>query len=107
MLHQGALSVNNEQPFKTFAAMIAYAKASPGKVGVDYTLHVPKDTPRPVIERLSAAVAAALQKDEVKAALARTGLSVINAPPAEAQRRHAEATRFFTAMVRNSGIPPE
>lgn len=194
------LSVNNQQPFRTFAAMIAHAKANPGKVfmghggvqtthnlyiqainqkygvnltgvpykggspqmwlavytnetqmsmftetaalnnaskvtpiavtgerrlasfptvptfkelglpeivGVEYILHVPKGTPQPVIDRLSAAVSASLQKDDAKTALARAGLAVVNAPPAEAQRRHAELTHFFTDMVRKSGIQPE
>ena len=79
----------------------------PEIVGVEYILHAPKNTPKPVIDKLYAAVSASLQKEQVKTAFAKAGLSVVNTPPVEAQRRHADLARFFTEMVKKSGIEAE
>lgn len=102
------IAVTGERRLASFPNVPTFHELGlPEIVGVEYILHAPKGTPRAVIDRLSAAVSASLQKDDVKAALARSGLAVVNAPPAEAQRRHAELARFFTEMVRKSGIQPE
>lgn len=79
----------------------------PEIVGVEYMMHTPKAMPRAAVDKLQSAISFALRKDDVKAALAKVGLAAVDATPAEAQRRHAELTRFFTDMVRKFGIKPE
>lgn len=79
----------------------------PQVVGVEYMIHVPKGTPRPVIDKLTAAINAALQKDEVKDAFSKVGLRALGSTAAEAQQRHAEFTRFFSGMAQKFGIQPE
>ncbi len=102
------IAVTGERRLASFPNVPTFTELGlPEIVGVEYILHAPKGTPPQVIERIAAAVSTSLQRDDVKAALARAGLATVNAPPAEAQRRHAALATFFTDMVNNSGIQPE
>ena len=68
---------------------------------------VPAATPRPVIDRLSAALLEAVQKPAVRAAFAKLGVSVMPLGPDEFAQFLRSETLMFAAAIRQSGIKAE
>lgn len=66
--------------------------------------HVTAGTPRPVIERLSAAIASALHAPEVKERFLAVGLEPVGSTPDELARRVAEETARWAPLVKASGF---
>ncbi len=79
----------------------------PSVIGVEYMMHVPKGTPQPVVDKMRAAINAALARDDVKDALKKFGLSAVGSTAAVAQQRHGQYTQFFTEQARQFNIEPE
>lgn len=79
----------------------------PSIIGVEYMMHVPKGTPQPVIDKLRAAINAALARDDVKDALKKFGLSAVGSTAAVAQQHHSQYTQFFTEQARQFNIEAE
>jgi tripartite-type tricarboxylate transporter receptor subunit TctC len=79
----------------------------PQVIGVEYIVHVPRGTPQAIIDKLRAAINAGVQKQEVKDAFSKTGLTAVGSTAALAAQRHAEYTRFFTEMGKTFNIQPE
>lgn len=69
-----------------------------------HAFHTTAGTPRPVVERLAAAIAAALQADDVKKRLVAEGLDPVGSTPAELARRMAEDTIRWAPVIRASGF---
>jgi tripartite-type tricarboxylate transporter receptor subunit TctC len=66
--------------------------------------HAPAATPRPVLERLSAALASALQDREIAARLVSLGLEPVGSTPDELARRIAEDTATWGPIVKATGF---
>ena len=102
------IAVTGEHRLASFPNVPTFLELGlPQVIGVEYMIHVPKGTPKPVVDKLSAAINAAIQKDEVKDALSKVGLRAVGASAAEAQQKHAEYNRFFSEMAQKFGIQPE
>ncbi|MBR0646015.1 Bug family tripartite tricarboxylate transporter substrate binding protein [Plastoroseomonas hellenica] len=67
----------------------------------------PAGTPRPVIERLSAAAIAVLRRPAVNQALDGLGFDVVAGPPEQFSRHIEAAVASFTPVIRAAGIRPE
>ena len=102
------IAVTGEHRLASFPNVPTFQELGlPQVVGVEYMIHVPKGTPRPVVDKLTAAIQAAIQKDEVKESLGKVGLRAVGSTAAAAQQRHAEFARFFSEMAQKFGIQPE
>ena len=66
--------------------------------------HTTAGTPRPVIDRLSAAIAAALKAPEVRERLLAIGMEPVGSTPDELARRVADDTVKWAPLVRASGF---
>lgn len=66
--------------------------------------YAPTATPRPMIERLSAAIASAIRAGDVSERLLALGLEPVGSTPEELERRMAEDTAKWTPAVRASGF---
>lgn len=66
--------------------------------------HAPAGTPRPVVERLSAAIASAIKSPEVGERLLALGLEPAGGTPDELARRTAEETARWAPIVKASGF---
>src|SRR5258705_10995120 len=66
--------------------------------------HVTAGTPRPVIERLSAAIASAVQAPEVRERFLAVGLEPVGSTPDELARRVAEDTARWGPLVKAWGL---
>jgi tripartite-type tricarboxylate transporter receptor subunit TctC len=75
--------------------------------GVAYSLNVAAGTPRPMIERLNAAAAQALQQPEVKAQYAKMRLDVVGGSPEDAARALAGMARTYAEIAKSVGIQAE
>jgi tripartite-type tricarboxylate transporter receptor subunit TctC len=66
--------------------------------------HTTAGTPRPVIDRLSSAIAKALGSPEVKERLLATGLEPVGSTADELAKRMADDTARWAPVVRASGF---
>ncbi|HXZ55354.1 MAG TPA: Bug family tripartite tricarboxylate transporter substrate binding protein [Burkholderiales bacterium] len=66
--------------------------------------HAPARTPRPVIDRLSTAIASAIKAPEVNERLLALGLEPVGSTPDELAARIAEDTARWTPIVKASGF---
>ncbi len=66
--------------------------------------HTTAGTPRPIIDRLSAAIALAIRAPEVSERLLATGLEPVGSTPEELARRMAEDTARWAPVVKASGF---
>jgi len=69
-----------------------------------HAFHTTAGTPAPVVKRLSAAIAAALQANEVKKRLVAEGLEPVGSTPDELARRTAEDTIRWKPVIQASGF---
>jgi tripartite-type tricarboxylate transporter receptor subunit TctC len=69
-------------------------------------LLAPAKTPRPIIDQLNRAVAAALDAD-VKAKLAESGIEVAPSSPEELQRMIARDIKLHAELVKAAGLTPQ
>jgi tripartite-type tricarboxylate transporter receptor subunit TctC len=74
------------------------------ELGTWVALYAPKGTPRPVIERINAAVNKALGEPDVKGRLAGFGFQPWAAPSADITRSADADTRRYGAIVRQASI---
>jgi len=78
------------------------------KIDFWYGLFVPPGTPPEIVQKLAEAAKQALQKPEVKAALAREGTDVSpTASPAEFAAFVQEENRFWAKLAKDSGAKAE
>ena len=66
--------------------------------------HTTAGTPRPIVDRLSAAIAAAIRSTEVSRQLLAAGLEPVGSTADELARRIAEDTAKWAPIVRISGF---
>lgn len=82
-----------------------------GFAGIEGTgwqgFHAASGTPRQTIERLSAAIASAIQSPEIRARLLALGLEPIGSTPDEFATRVAEDTARWAPIVKASGFSAE
>jgi tripartite-type tricarboxylate transporter receptor subunit TctC len=69
--------------------------------------HAPAKTPRPVVDRLSSAIAAALKAPEVGERLLPLGLEIVGSTPDEFARHEAQETARWAPVVKASGYRAE
>ena len=90
-----ALAVTGATRSQLFPDLPTVAEA--GLPGYEAVLHygivAPAGTPRPVVEKLNAALNAALASDEVKRRLAVEGAEALPLEPRGIRRRHRQARR--------------
>jgi tripartite-type tricarboxylate transporter receptor subunit TctC len=72
-----------------------------------YGIFAPAGTPRPVLERLSAAVAKALEQPQVRERLSGMGLSVGFMSGEELHRRERAYTQTWARIIKASGFQPQ
>jgi tripartite-type tricarboxylate transporter receptor subunit TctC len=70
-------------------------------------IYVPNGTPQPVIDRLNAAIAAAVAQPEVKQAFAEQGVEGASSTPAEAVKLLAEDYARLGELARRIGVRVE
>ena len=66
--------------------------------------HTTAGTPAPVVKRLAATIASALQAEEVKVRLTAEGLDPVGSTPEELARRMAEDTQRWRPVIQASGF---
>ena len=72
-----------------------------------HAFHTTAGTPRPAVERLSAAIASAIKNPEVSARLVALGLEPVGSTPDELAKRVAEDTARWAPAVKASGFRAE
>ncbi|TDQ37629.1 Bug family tripartite tricarboxylate transporter substrate binding protein [Tepidicella xavieri] len=72
-----------------------------------YGIFAPAGTPRPVLERLSAAVAKALEQPQVRERLSGMGLGVGFMSGEELHRRERAYTQTWARIIKDSGFQPQ
>lgn len=75
--------------------------------GPSYALAVRSGTPQQIVEKLSAALAAALASPEMKAAAQRILLDIRYESPEAASRSLLERNKFYQELVQRAGLKPE
>ena len=77
------------------------------EINVWFAMYAPKGTPKPVIDKLSAALQEALKDPEVKSRLAANGAETVTSDRAtpEALRRDRKSTRLNSSHVSESRMP--
>ena len=63
--------------------------------------------PKPVVDRLNAAIVAAAQSNEVREQLARVKLYAVSSTPDAALKKLAEQASLFAAVAKKAGIQPQ
>jgi tripartite-type tricarboxylate transporter receptor subunit TctC len=103
-----AIAVTGNRRMASFPDVPTFAELKvPAVVGVDYVAHVAKGTPKAAIDKWYAALASALQAEDVKAVLAKNGFVIIGSNPADAEKRYLELERTFLNLAQKVGIQPE
>jgi tripartite-type tricarboxylate transporter receptor subunit TctC len=87
----------------TFAELGLAAMTGTGWQG----FYAPAKTPRPVVDRLSTAIAAALKAPEVGERLLPLGLTLVGSTPDEFARHEAQETARWAPLVKASGYRAE
>jgi tripartite-type tricarboxylate transporter receptor subunit TctC len=75
--------------------------------GPSYALSVRAGTPKPIIDKLSAAASTALERPEVKAALANHSMDITNDKPDAAARKLSELARFYADLAAKVSLTSE
>ncbi len=75
--------------------------------GISLTLNVRSGTPRHIVEKLHAAASQALQAPEVRTALLKLNVDILDASAESSQKRLADETRMFANIAQGAGIRPE
>jgi len=75
--------------------------------GFTVSMHVRAGTPRTIIEKLNAAASVALQSPSVREQFAKLQLDVLGGSPETADRKLAEAARFFSETAAQIGYQPQ
>lgn len=101
------LGVSARESSDMFPGLPGMAQAGLPEYAIDfwYGLFVPAATPRPVIAKIYAAAAAAMQQPHVKAALAREGTGVdLSASPAQFASFLEQDAKFWAKLVKDAGV---
>jgi tripartite-type tricarboxylate transporter receptor subunit TctC len=72
-----------------------------------FGVFAPAGTPKAVVDRLSAEMRRAIDRDEVRANFAKLGISVMTLGPAEFDEFLRSETRMFAAVIRENNIKAE
>ena len=72
-----------------------------------FGVFAPAGTPKTVVDRLSAEMRRAIDRDEVRANFAKLGISVMPLGPADFDEFLRNETRMFAAVIRESNIKAE
>lgn len=75
--------------------------------GAEYSMHAPAGTPRPIINRLHAAVSKALQHADVVERMDKLGYEVVNDSPEVAFKYLATQINLASDVARKIGIEPQ
>lgn len=97
------------QPKRSSFALGIPSLAEFGFPGLDiniwYALSAPKDTPRPVIDRLYETLAAALEDAEVRTGLHRLQVVPVGLPPAETSSFINGQSELYRDIVKKANVP--
>lgn len=110
------LIVKDKQKYPNVAALIAAAKAEPGKItfassGDGSPQHLggllaPAKTPRAIIDQLNHLVQTAFDAEQ-KAKLADSGIEVATSTPEELQRIITREIKIHAELVKAAGLTPQ
>lgn len=70
-------------------------------------LVVPKGTPKPIIDRLQAAIAAVVADKEIKERFAKQGVDLVASTPKELHELMVREEKRWSTLIREKGIKPE
>ncbi|HVL37105.1 MAG TPA: tripartite tricarboxylate transporter substrate binding protein [Burkholderiales bacterium] len=102
------LAVTSPQRIGSAPDWPAMAETLPGfSAAPNVFLVAPAGTPAPVVQKLSAALRAAVTAREVEESFAKQGATVAPADPRELAAQIAEETRRWAAVVKDAGIKIE
>jgi tripartite-type tricarboxylate transporter receptor subunit TctC len=69
-----------------------------------YAMYFPKNTPRPVVERMNAAIKKALDSSEVKSFMGREALEGIASSPEELVEKFKSDSARYAGVIKAAGI---
>lgn len=72
-----------------------------------FSIHSPAGVPKPVIDRIYAALAGALQLPEVKDGHAKAYLHLVGSTPEASAKRYAGEIAYYADVAKKAGIKPE
>jgi len=102
------LAVTTEQPSPALPGVPTVAETVPGyEASAWFGMGAPKDTPRPIIDKLNAAINEALKDPEMLKKLADLGGIATTGTPADFGKLIAEETEKWAKVVRFSGARAE
>lgn len=101
-----ALGVTSPQRSASWPETPTIAEAGVPGYAVEawYAVLAPKNTPAPVVDRLSKEIAKAVQSDDVKAKFATLGNDSVGSTPAEAEKYIAEEAERWAKVLKAAGI---
>jgi tripartite-type tricarboxylate transporter receptor subunit TctC len=104
-----ALAVGSNKRHPVAAGVPTFAELGVKGVDVDlwYAFFVPTKTPAPVLQKLNADIAAALQLPEVRELLAKAGMDAAHSTPSELQAVVAKDYPRWGAVIKRNGITAE
>jgi tripartite-type tricarboxylate transporter receptor subunit TctC len=76
----------------------------PELVGYSFALHAPARTPKPVVDKLYAAVQIALKQPQMREKLTQFGLQILGLSPEESARKLAAESETVAAIAQKAGI---
>lgn len=74
---------------------------------IEYVIVGPAGIPRPIVDRLHAAIARSLETPEVKEPFAKLGFAIVSSTPQTAARRIVEESERVLEIARQAGIVPQ
>src|SRR5262249_179388 len=100
-----AIGVTSAEPLPVLPDVRPMGDAAPGYVMTSwFGMMVPAKTPRPIIDRLSKAVVAALMRPEVKASYSATGDIVVGSTPDEMQARLSNDLVLMSNIAKTANL---
>ena len=100
-----ALGLTSEQRSPSWPDTPTVAESLPGyATEAWYAIMAPKATPKPIIDKLSAAIAAAVNGPDVKEQFAKLGNVSVGSTPAEAERYIAQEADRWGKLLRAANI---
>lgn len=102
------LAVTGESRTERFPETPTFAELGlPSIGGASYSLNVRAGTPQPIIEKLYASVARAVQQPELKAQYAKLNQEIILLSPDVAAKQLADQARIFSDIAKKIGFQPQ
>jgi tripartite-type tricarboxylate transporter receptor subunit TctC len=103
-----ALAVTTEKPSPAFPELPTMSTFYPGFVSDNwYAMFFPKNTPRPIVDRMNAAVKKALDSGEVKNFMTREALETVASSPEELTAKFKTDSARYAKVIKAANIKVE